>query len=98
MAWKEADFIGIRRRMDELSAERLRAISGEIEEAPRSGSLSEETNRFLIYFDSEDSEICGQRDVLDRAAQSARTRAGSCRAMWSAFRASAWKLPTVIAR
>ena len=60
--WSEKDFSDIRRRLSDLEDERQGMLSGRIVQR-------EEVNRFLVYFDSQDWEVRGQRDVLDRAVR-----------------------------
>lgn len=60
--WSEKDFSDIRKRLSDLEGERQGMLSGRT-------AQREEVNRFLVYFDSQDWEVRGQRDVLDRAVR-----------------------------
>lgn len=60
MNWTNQDFINIRTRLDDLERQRQDMLSGKT-------AVREELDCFRIYFDQDDGEIRGQKDVLDRA-------------------------------
>jgi outer membrane protein OmpA-like peptidoglycan-associated protein len=63
LTWTNQDFINIRTRLDSLERQRQDMLSG------RTAAASEEMDCFRIYFDQEDCDIRGQKDVLDRAVR-----------------------------
>lgn len=62
LTWSNQDFISIRTRLEDLEQQRRAMVSGRPQ-------ISEELNCFRIYFDADDHDIRGQKDVLDRAAR-----------------------------
>lgn len=62
LTWSTQDFINIRTRLEDLEQQRRDMVSGRT-------PISEELNCFRVYFDADDHDIRGQKDVLDRAAR-----------------------------
>jgi outer membrane protein OmpA-like peptidoglycan-associated protein len=70
LAWSNQDFISIRTRLESLEQQRRDMVSGKPQ-------VSEELNCFRVYFDADDPDIRGQKDVLDRAARAIALYSGS---------------------
>lgn len=62
VAWTQRDFEGIGARLRELERQKDAALRG-------TPQTCEELDCFLIYFDSDSTEVRGQRDVLDRTVR-----------------------------